>query len=318
MKIYVNDANENWICDRLKKEWVNHNKDISVEQPEQADVIWLLAPWQWRQISAQLLKAKCVIITIHHLVPEKWTEQSDLEFRYRDQFVDAYHVPCQQTFDIVRQLTAKPIYKISYWANDQLWFNMPDRKNIRLDLNISPDVFLVGNFQRDTEGKGIPHGIFEPKLEKGPDIFCDLIIEYYNKICPTEVLLAGWRRQYIQKRLKEANIQYHYLESVLTPTVNMLYNALDLYLVTSRYEGGPQAIIECALTRTPIVSTDVGIASGILAPESIFEGDISIVSPNTDVAYENVQRLIMPAPALFYKNMFASALSGNCLEHKNG
>ena len=27
--------------------------------------------------------------------------------------------------------------------------------------------------------------------------------------------------------------------------VNKLYNILDLYLVTSRVEGGPQAILEC-------------------------------------------------------------------------
>ena len=42
--------------------------------------------------------------------------------------------------------------------------------------------------------------------------------------------------------------------------VNKLYNILDLYLVTSRIEGGPQAILECALTKTPILSTDVGVA----------------------------------------------------------
>ena len=53
--------------------------------------------------------------------------------------------------------------------------------------------------------------------------------------------------------------------------LNELYNCLDLYIVTSRIEGGPQAILECGITKTPIISTDVGVASEILAKESIFE-----------------------------------------------
>ena len=56
-------------------------------------------------------------------------------------------------------------------------------------------------------------------------------------------------------------------------TLNKLYNTLDLYLVTSRYEGGPQAILECLVTKTPILSTRVGIASEILNEKSIFNMD---------------------------------------------
>ena len=54
--------------------------------------------------------------------------------------------------------------------------------------------------------------------------------------------------------------------------VNKLYNILDLYLVTSRVEGGPQAIPECGITKTPIISTNVGVASEILHESSIFNG----------------------------------------------
>ena len=43
-----------------------------------------------------------------------------------------------------------------------------------------------------------------------------------------------------------------------------------MYIVSSRLEGGPQAILESALTKTPIISTDVGIASSI-SGDSIFD-----------------------------------------------
>ena len=53
--------------------------------------------------------------------------------------------------------------------------------------------------------------------------------------------------------------------------VVQMYSALDLYVVGSRVEGGPQSIIECGMTNTPIVSTDVGIASNFLSSNSIFD-----------------------------------------------
>ena len=55
--------------------------------------------------------------------------------------------------------------------------------------------------------------------------------------------------------------------------LNELYNCLDLYIVASRVEGGPQSILEATLTKTPIISTDVGLAKEILHPDSIFNMD---------------------------------------------
>ena len=59
-----------------------------------------------------------------------------------------------------------------------------------------------------------------------------------------------------------------------------MYNACDLYVVGSRCEGGPQAILECAATKTPIVSTDVGIASEILSESCVFDIDKHTYLPN--------------------------------------
>ena len=38
--------------------------------------------------------------------------------------------------------------------------------------------------------------------------------------------------------------------------MNQLYNILNLYIVSSRVEGGPQSILECSAVNTPIISTD--------------------------------------------------------------
>ena len=77
--------------------------------------------------------------------------------------------------------------------------------------------------------------------------------------------------------------------------MNELYNCLDLYIVASRVEGGPQAIIECALSKTPIISTDVGVAKEILAPESIFNmQNFMNAAANIEIAYKNASEYVIP------------------------
>ena len=66
-------------------------------------------------------------------------------------------------------------------------------------------------------------------------------------------------------------IEFYYFEMMDFNNLNCLYNCLDLYIVASRMEGGPRAINECALTKTPIFSTDVGIARDYLNCKSLFD-----------------------------------------------
>ena len=81
-------------------------------------------------------------------------------------------------------------------------------------------------------------------------------------------------------------------------TSKFLCSSLDLYIVASRYEGGPRSIIECAANKTPIISTNVGLVEDILASESIFTMDEILnnndISPNLEVAYNNAIKYKIP------------------------
>ena len=168
MKVFVLAPREDWICDRLAKEWYENFIDHSTKNIYECDVIWLLAGWCWNHIPIDLLKSKKVIVTEHHIVPEKFTQQKFDNFKTRDQFVDCYHVPNSKTESFLKQLTNKKIEVISYWLNDKLWTPI-DKRIARKKLNLSDSKFYVGSFQRDTEGTDLK----TPKLEKGPDLFCD-------------------------------------------------------------------------------------------------------------------------------------------------
>ena len=112
------------------------------------------------------------------------------------------------------------------------------------------------------------------------------------------VLLAGWRRQYVIRRLTDLGIGYTYVERPPQDVINELYQCLDLYPVTSRQEGGPQSLIECGLLGVPVVSRPVGISSQVLPDESISD-DVFYAKPGIpDVenmkiphGYENFRQL---------------------------
>ena len=109
------------------------------------------------------------------------------------------------------------------------------------------------------------------------------------------IILTGYRRDYLIHELEKLKIKYYYFDKATQTQVNDLYNCLDLYVVSSRVEGGPQAILECAITKTPIISTDVGIASQILSKTSIFDMEnYQKASPNPEYALKNIEKYKLP------------------------
>lgn len=301
-KVFVLAPNEDWICDRLVKEWYEHNADISTVYPHNADTIWLFSDWCWQGLAnAGLLKGKKVLTTVHHIVPEKFGDAEHCDFDARDEVTTAYHVFNQHTLDFIRSLTQKPIHLINYWADDLIWRETGTKQELKEKHNVPVNAFICGSFQRDTEGAGISQGIFLPKLEKGPDLLADYLEQLHKTHPSLHVLLAGWRRQYIMSRLENAHVPYSYFERPSQEVINELYQCCDLYPITSRHEGGPQALIECGLLGVPVVSRHVGIAEQVLPPTAIND-DVMIAIP----AIPNVEAWKLPGGFQTYRELLES------------
>lgn len=291
MKIYLSKINESWIVDRVREEWYENNSSISTENIKDADLIWIIAPWVWKKTPKKHLKKKKVICSYYHFDFEKFGVKERKNFYDLDQYVDEYHVISEITKKQLSGLTEKKISSLPFWVNQYKWFEINEKIELRNAFNLSKQDYLIGSFQRDTEG----HDLISPKLSKGPDIFIKIVKEIYSENKNLKVILSGKRRNYIIKNLEEANIPYRYFEMAPIDVVNKLYNILDLYLVTSRVEGGPQAILECGITKTPIISTNVGVAPEILHKDSIFYGtDYKEAKPNTEYAYTNTLNHTIP------------------------
>ena len=300
-RVFVLAPGEDWIVDRFVKEWNEDNSDICVSDPAQADVIWLLSDWTWRRIPHSLLQQKKVITTIHHIVAEKFDVTAQADFVARDVVTTAYHVYNQRTFDFIRQLTDKPIFFIKYWSNHLIWRRTGSKVELRKKFGLPIDSFICGSFQRDTEGLGISRGIFLPKMEKGPDLLVDFLEKIWETQRNLHIVLAGWRRQYVMEGLDRAKIPYSYFERPKQEIVNELYQCLDLYPITAREEGGPQALIEAGLLGVSVVSRPVGIAEQVLPFESIND-DVSLAVSNIP----NVESWKIPAGYQPYRDLIQS------------
>lgn len=279
MKILCISSREGWVDDRIANEFKKYSQHEVSFNDSTADIVWLIAPWVWQSIPKELLLNKKVVCTIHHQVPEKFDEQN---FKNRDKCVDRYHVPCVKTKDFIQKFTNKPIKVIGYWYNQDIWKALgKDLLREKYKEHFSPQDFVIGSFQRDSEGAN-PNS---PKLEKGPDLFFDYVSSFNRDT--VHILLAGWRRTYLINRLKKANIPYTYFELAGTEKLNELYSVCDLYAVMSRQEGGPQALLEAPACGTPIISTDVGMAREVLPEQCIVNAKGSAVP--TQVSLKQTQ-----------------------------
>jgi len=221
------------------------------------------------------------------------------------------------------------VFFIPYTVNTSLFHPLEkaERKHRREKFKIPENAYVIGNFMRDSTAGATS----SPKLVKGPDIFADIVSSLHRKGHPVHVLLAGPRRHWMCKTLDERGVPYNYagykvgfddmrINTLKRKKLNVLYNMLDLSLVTSRSEAGPHAILEAAAAQCPQASTKVGIAPDVLPPENIYEtveGGVNLIEKDIESRFlrqnvENIYNQILTsytpeAVSPLYKELYEKA-----------
>ena len=155
------------------------------------------------------------------------------------------------------------VFRIPIGVNmDFFQFQTPElRRTMRNKYGIPQQATVIGSFQKDGNGWGEGN---EPKLIKGPDIFLKAIKILKGSVPNIFVLLSGPARGYVKKGLEENKIPYRHIYLDDYPKIGELYQCLDLYIVASREEGGPKAVLESMASGVPLVSTKVGQAMDLV------------------------------------------------------
>jgi glycosyltransferase involved in cell wall biosynthesis len=159
------------------------------------------------------------------------------------------------------------------------------RARARDALGLPASAFVVGSFQKD--GVGLGEGL-EPKLVKGPDALVATLERLRASIPELTVLLTGLARGYVRKELDRLGIPNRHAFLGSRAELSRAYAALDVYLVTSRQEGGPKAVLESMAAGVPLVTTRVG-----QAPDVVVDGENGFLAAvdDADALAAAVQRV---------------------------
>jgi len=148
---------------------------------------------------------------------------------------------------------------------------------LREQYHIPKDRYLIGNFHRDSEGRDLRL----PKLSKGPDVLAEILALLGKRGLLFHAVLAGPRRHWLRDRLARLGVPFTFVgqptddddigvNTLPREKLNLLWNLIDLYVVSSRSEGGPLSVLEAAASRCRILSTPVGLARDVLDPACIY------------------------------------------------
>ena len=135
-----------------------------------------------------------------------------------------------------------------------------ERFFIRRELEIPETAYCIGSFQKDGEGQG--EGL-SPKRVKGPDVFLGVIdrLRQDHELC---VLLTGPARGYVKAGLERMGVSYRHVYLKDYRDVARHFRALDAYVIASRDEGGPMALLESMASGVPLISTRVGMCIDLI------------------------------------------------------
>lgn len=230
-----------------------------------------------------LRSRKNILVTASNFI-----DDSDEEFLLRKEFRKmqrqqyAWIAPSEKQLRFFVRNNMKAYYR-PFYVDLSIFFpirDSSDRNELCARFQIPVEKLegrrVLASFQRDSLGSDLS----VPKRQKGPDVLIDILKEM-----PRErfiLLLAGPRRHFILRECQRHNIPYHYigtetelddigLNSIAMVDMPYLYALADLYLITSRIEGGPKSVLEGTACKTPVLSTNVGLAKDFLDDENVFD-----------------------------------------------
>ena len=153
-------------------------------------------------------------------------------------------------------------YSLLYYGIDRAQFGMSD-PSIRKELGISDDALVVGT-------------IACLKPQKAPEDFVQLAFLISQILPQARFLLVGdgVLRKKVEKLIAEFNLGSRFVLTGWRRDIPRVLSAMDIFVLTSLWEGLPIAVLEAMASRVPVVATDTGGIS-----EVVVEGKTGFLVP---------------------------------------
>lgn len=180
------------------------------------------------------------IVYTHHNIMIKINRSV---FRFFDCFIDTYVGICGVCYKMLKCHTNKPVVQIN---------NAIDPERIKAKSGVTKrkkiNIIMVG-------------GLIEQK-----NYFLALESMLYLKGYDYQLLIAGegGLRSDIENKILEYQLQDNVKLMGNISDINQFYSKGDIFLMTSKWEGLPIALIEASIRGIPVVVTDVGGCSEVV------------------------------------------------------
>jgi glycosyltransferase involved in cell wall biosynthesis len=123
-------------------------------------------------------------------------------------------------------------------------------------FGIPPNRFVIGFL--GTKGSDRDRG------RKGTDTLLEVIRRSATQLPDLHVVLGGPGWDSELEGLRSLGVSVSATGYIPKPDLPLLYSALDVYLMTSRVEGGPCTVFEAMACGTPVVATRVGAVPDLI------------------------------------------------------
>ena len=294
IKVCLNGTENNgWAMD----EEMAHIRDaldgkVEFTDLDDCEILHSVYWWKLVQLPASKLKGKKIICSISNKPLHEFTEPLFMNLKNLAGLIISKSSEAVDEFS----KAGVPSEHITYSVNEDVFKPMtPDSSELlefRKKWNIPEGKYLIGNFHRDSQGRDV----YSPKIQKGAEVFLAIVERAFSRNSNVHIVLAGPRRHWLRGKLSEKGIPFTYIGeicegddnhvNILSRVIlNLLYNIIDIYVISSRWEGGPHSAMEASASQCKIISTPVGVSKDVLEDMCIFDqidDAVSILAKDMD------------------------------------
>ncbi|WP_413164617.1 glycosyltransferase family 4 protein [Capilliphycus salinus ALCB114379] len=246
-----------------QKEWESLIKIV--------DVVHVLSDFDFEKLT--LPDSLPLVGSIHHVT--NWpklipiAEKSDAIMMVANEWKEFV---CQQG------VSEDQLFLFNNGVEQSKFYPLNNRLKARKQLGINSETPLIGysaKYTSNTDGR------------KGVNILLKALEKLGNQGEKFGVLITGPGWDKVVKEIKTYGInEVYYFPFLPDRLMPICYNALDLYVVTSKVEGGPVPVLNCMACGVPVVTTPVGIVkdyledgvNGLIVPKDDAEATANAIS----------------------------------------
>lgn len=190
-----------------------------------------------------------IVNSIHHVLDTEEWEKQLLPLTE----ADAVMVVAEEwkAFLHAKGVLRERIHLFKNGVDTATFYPFHDKVSARKRLGIHSNTCLIGYSAKFSSNYG---------GRKGIEIFLEALKISASVNHKFGVLITGPGWDAAVRQMQSYGIEVYYRPFLPDRLMSNLYNALDMYVVTSRIEGGPVPLLESMACGVPVVTTPVGIA----------------------------------------------------------